>query len=194
RNANDAAGTYAYILDGRNKFDAESDFYAVDVPVDTPQSCLSHLFVQCSFMRLGGGSANPLDAIYFTRGSRIRMLNCYGVGTSGGAVVVFGADGSDIQDIDLDLHVESSSLGNAFRFEAADGAATSLTVDNFSWKDNRPYSSDAYFRNDLSGNVTLRGAKIDIGGQHDPAPTNGVFYPKDQFRMRGELRLLTNAA
>lgn len=194
RNALDAENSYAVVVDGRNKFGALSDFLDVTVPENTPQSCLSHLFVQCSFMRPGSGSTNPLDAIYATRASRVRMVNCYGVGTSGGAVIVFGADNSDIQDIDLDLHVESASLGNAFRFESADGVSNSLTVDNFSWKDNRPYSSDAYLRNEMSGDVTLRGAKIDLGGQHSPAPGNGVFYPKGKFRMRGELRLLTNAA
>jgi len=173
-----SATSWAYENDGINVENVQSDYFTVTLASPQAVSNLSHVFIQTRFRKMGGG-----DAVRFIRASRVTVINGY-LAVLNGSGVVIDADGSNIRDYDLDLHMETTgTLNSNFKITAESGI-TDLTIQGLKWRENLVNSTTA---------VVESAVDVDISAFDVYLPsattTPTVFSPASSFTLAGEMNI-----
>lgn len=170
---------YAYLLDGRNRFDVQSDYWSYIGDVEVGDSNLSHYFEQCTFAKAAGSTGEPIYLYHF---GRLTMENCYAISTDSYGVRISSSN-REISDLNLNLHVETGGSLGSIVFEAQD---TSLPVNirKFRHIENDSHGSLAIYYAEPGVEVNIYNVDI-LVGRYLTEPSAGFTEPNDQFNFYG---------
>ncbi len=189
---NSSAGAYAYIADGVNHFNVGSKFISVNAPVDSGQSFDENLFLNPVFGTSGVGSI-PL---WISDAHRMRVLSGYvsNIETSSkvrSAIELYKANGTSLDQLDLDVHCESS-ITNVFTISGAPGS-TAFDMEGFRYRENGAFSSGSIFAIDPASSinsVTLGNTDIDIN--QIVVSGSALFDNPTSYKLSGRLYVPAN--
>ncbi|GEM_PF-3261030 len=173
-NYEESSGTYGLIMDGYNHFGVTSTFKTVTLPVDVAGSFNENTFVTPDIRATGSGVP-----IWFGGAARHKMIGGYLVSQSYG-VVIYNLGRSVNNMLDLDIHMETTSITDAFYIT---GTNTAPIINGFSFRDHGFSGSNSIFKVDPRiSTVSLRNADVRIGSYARPttvlfdAPSKWSFY------------------
>ncbi|MGB5804531.1 MAG: hypothetical protein WBH21_11080, partial [Vibrio anguillarum] len=178
-NYNSSHDSYAEIIDGRNMFDCQSEFVTIEVPIDTPASCIQHLR-SCHDVRKPRGGV----PIALVRCDQVSFQASYAVSSDSYAVRLF-EDGNSMRDLNFDMHIESYDLGvfGCFDFRKAlrvqDGPSFYY---GFKYIDHKLQARFRVINIDPSvDKLTINNIDVRIDGLHfgTDGPANGFIIPAD---------------
>lgn len=180
-NGYDGAGainSFAAIFDGTNKWTIASDFVTITASVDTAQTFNDVCVLNGDFRQIAGGSA-----LWIGEAARLRMVSSYGASAgTPGVRIYYKTVGS--RNLDLDLHLETTTMTDCFLFE---GASVQV-YHGFRWKEHEVFASNSCF---AAGSgvtfVSLREADIEIGSKASGATLTKVFDDPAEFIFSGKL-------
>jgi len=175
-----AADSFAAIFDGANKWTIASDFVTITASVDTAQTFNDVCVLNGDFRQIAGGSA-----LWIAEAARLRMVSSYGASAgTPGVRIYYKTVGS--RNLDLDLHLETTTMTDCFLFE---GASVQV-YHGFRWKEHEVFASNSCF---AAGSgvtfVNLREADIEIGSKASGATLTKVFDDPTEFIFSGNVRM-----
>lgn len=165
------ATTYCAMFDGTNKAGVTSDFVTVNANTSTSYND-AHL-IMADFRKVGGG-----PAVYLRRVTSLEMQAGY-VACVNGPGIVCDFDAFGAPDLKLEVHVETTGVQSAIRFDGVN-----CTLRGFKFRDYSVYVTDNVFAIGTGPTlITLVDADIYIGG-FTATPT-GVFSDVTKFAFKG---------
>jgi len=172
--------SFAAIFDGANRWTIASDFVTVTASVDTAQTFNDVCVLNGDFRQIAGGSA-----LWIGEAARLRMVSSYGASAgTPGVRIYYKTVGS--RNLDLDLHLETTTMTDCFLFE---GASVQV-YHGFRWKEHEVFASNSCF---AAGSgvtfVNLREADIEIGSKASGATLAKVFDDPTEFIFSGNVRM-----
>jgi hypothetical protein len=172
--------SFAAIFDGANKWGIASDFVTVTASVDTAQTFNDVCVLNGDFRQIAGGSA-----LWIGEAARLRMVSSYAASAgTPGVRIYYKTVGS--RNLDLDLHLETTTMTDCFLFE---GASVQV-YHGFRWKEHEVFASNSCF---AAGSgvtfVNLREADIEIGSKASGASLTKVFDDPTEFIFSGNVRM-----
>ena len=177
----DVVEAYCHIFDGNNTWGIISDYVTEQITQYTNMSCIQHTFINPDW-RHGGGRV-----MWMSYTHQFKVFNGYQVCTTDNAITMSAVD-AGFDDIDFDIHSETSGMASVVSFELNPAATgTIVNVRGFKLTEEAGQPSDQYFRAAASvTKVNLTGAEIRIS-RNQQTPTNGLVAPSGKFVIHGSI-------
>lgn len=168
--------SFGLLIDGRNMFDCQSNFVTQSIPVNTPQSCIQHLF-NCADIRKPNGG----PPIGIARTDQLEFNTGYAVSVDDYAVRLY-EDDNGMRDLIFDIHSESGTAGllGVFDFRKATGAlSTTSEYYGFKYKEHSLQVTNRVINIDAGITALKIKGKMGIDNilQSVGAPPNGLVVP-----------------
>jgi hypothetical protein len=177
---------WCMVLDGLNHWNASSSFVSVTTPVEHLQSFNETLFLACTWQANGSPGIVWLGNVY-----RVKLERCYAANTAGAAFVIYQPTSGGqpaATFLDVDCHLETTTVQNAFLLTAPAGQASTL-INGFSYTDHQCQAAHAIMAIDPGSPLTvcdIRNAVFRVQAG------TALFGNPSAFYSRGSYALLSH--
>jgi len=182
-NYSSSSSAYCLIHDADNTFNAQSQYIAVTAGVGVDASFNEVLGTSIDMRKGFGLGAGP--CLYIgNHSSRHKFVNSYAACASGAAIVVSCENSEGHEELDLDIHCETTGLQTCVSFLRY---GSNITIRGFKFWDHAPQANAQIFLDDgTAGGLTILNAEIRIA-RYQFTPSNGMFNPQAKFNVTGKI-------